>query len=244
MEYYEKVRSEVKLASGDYIDMKMYEPAMRHLLDSYIRAEESEQLSAFDDLTLVQLIVEHGEAAIESLPEGLRQDRTAMAETVENNVRRLIIDEMAINPRYYERMSELLDALILLRKREALNYKSYLAKIVALTRRICRPETQGSYPPNISSAALRALFDNLEGLQISAVGERPVQYGTGAEPEMDLRVVKALALDRAIRQVKKADWRGNRIKQREIRNAIRSELGDDESLVATIFDIVKSQRDY
>ena len=44
VDHYEKVRAEVKLASGDYIDMKMYEPAMRHLLDTYIRAEESEKL--------------------------------------------------------------------------------------------------------------------------------------------------------------------------------------------------------
>jgi type I restriction enzyme, R subunit len=28
-----------------------------------------------------------------------------VAETIENNVRRLIIDEMAVNPKYYERMS-------------------------------------------------------------------------------------------------------------------------------------------
>src|SRR5205807_1158906 len=68
VDHYEKVRTEVKLASGDYIDMKMYEPAMRHLLDTYIRAEESEKLSAFDDLTLVQLIVERGESAVDSLP--------------------------------------------------------------------------------------------------------------------------------------------------------------------------------
>ena len=40
--YYENVRQEVKLASGDYIDLKLYEPAMRHMLDAYIRAEESE----------------------------------------------------------------------------------------------------------------------------------------------------------------------------------------------------------
>ena len=43
VDHYEKVRREVKLASGDYIDLKMYEPAMRHLLDTYIRAEESEE---------------------------------------------------------------------------------------------------------------------------------------------------------------------------------------------------------
>ena len=112
--YYEKVRQEVKLASGDYIDLKMYEPAMRHLLDTYIRAEDSEQLSAFDDVTLMQLIVERGDAAVDALPEGIRKNREAVAETIENNVRRLIIDETAVNPKYYEKMSELLDALILM----------------------------------------------------------------------------------------------------------------------------------
>ena len=53
----------------------------------------------------------------------------------------------------------------------------------------------------------------------------------------------ARLVDRAIRSVKKADWRGNRIKEREVRNAIRSVLGDD-ALVDRIFEIVKAQRDY
>ena len=66
--HYEKVREEVKLASGDYINLKMYEPAMRHLLDTYIRAEESEELSTFDDLTIVELIVERGDAALDVFP--------------------------------------------------------------------------------------------------------------------------------------------------------------------------------
>ena len=119
---------------------------MRHLLDTYIRAEESEKVSAFDDLTLVQLIVERGEAALDALPEGIREDQEAMAETIENNVRRLIIDEMAVNPKYYEKMSELLDALIEQRRQEALDYKAYLAKIVELTRQVSQPESQSSYP--------------------------------------------------------------------------------------------------
>jgi type I restriction enzyme R subunit len=136
VDHYEKVREEVKLASGDYVDMKMFEPAMRHLLDTYIRAEESEKLSAFDDMTLVQLIVERGEAAVEALPKGLRENPEPMAETIENKVRRLIIDEMAVNPKYYENMSELLDALIEQRRKAALDYKDYLAGIVELTRKV------------------------------------------------------------------------------------------------------------
>ncbi len=238
VDHYEKVRQEIKLASGDYIDLKVYEPAMRHLLDTYIRAEESGQLSGFDDLTLVELIVERGEEAVEALPAGIRKSCEAVAETIENNVRRLIIDETEVNPRYYEKMSELLEALIRQRKQESINYKEYLAQIVDLTRKISQPETQASYPASINSAALRALFDNLVVLVPTA--REPL----GTEPPVNVREAKVLALDCAIRRVKKADWRGNKIKEREVRNAIHAELGDNETLVNAIFEIVKTQSDY
>ena len=58
------------------------------------------------------------------------------------------------------------------------------------------------------------------------------------------REEKAVALDHAIRSVKKADWRGNRVKQREVRNAIKQTLGNDDALVDRIFKIVQAQRDY
>ena len=243
--HYERVREEIKLASGDYIDLKLYEPAMRHLLDTYIRADESESLSAFDDLTLVELIVERGKDGLESVfPARIRRNREAMAETIENNVRRIVIDEMAVNPKYYERMSKLLDALILQRKQESLEYKEYLDKIIALTKRIHRPETDSSYPSSIDTAALRALFDNLERAPNSPVREPPPPP-YGAKPVVgEAREEKALALDRAIRHVKRADWRGNVFKEREVRNVINSELDGDEGLADTIFEIVKSQPDY
>jgi type I restriction enzyme R subunit len=241
VDHYEKVREEVKLASGDYVDLKMFEPAMRHLLDTYIRAEESEKVSAFDDLSLVQTIVERGAAGVDALPKGLRENREAMAETIENNVRRLIIDEMSVNPKYYEKMSQLLDALILQRKQEALDYKAYLARIVDLTRKVSKPESQSSYPAAIATPALRALYDNLEDALAPAFQEDLAPYGKGAPSGREER---ALALDRAIRQVKKADWRGNRFKEREVRNAIKDVLGNDEAVVERMFEIVKAQRDY
>ena len=219
--HYEKVREEVKLTSADYVDMKVYEPAMRHLLDTYIRAEESEVVSAFDDMTLVQLIVEQGEQAVESLPSGIRGNQQAVAETIENNVRKLIIDESSVNPKYYERMSQLLDALILERKKQALDYKAYLAKVVELTKLASNPGTQTSYPAAINCSSRRALFDNLE-------------------QDEDM----AVQVDTAIRTVKKDDWRGMRAKRIEVRNAIKSVLGEDDDLVDAIYKIAESQRDY
>jgi type I restriction enzyme R subunit len=219
--HYEKVREEVKLASGDYVDMKMYEPAMRHLLDTYIRADASKKLSAFDDMTLVQLIVEQGEGAIKEMPEGLRENPEAMAEAIENNVRKLIIDETPVNPKYFERMSHLLAALILERKTQALHYTAYLEKVVALARKILKPESTTTYPPAINTGALRAFYDNLD-----------------QDEELAVR------LDMEIRRIKKADFRGNRFKEREIRIAIKSVLGNDPGLVDRVFAIVEKQREY
>ncbi len=229
-EHYEKVRLEVKLASGDYVDMKVFEPAMRHLLDTYIRAEESEKVSAFDDLTLVELIVKRDEAAIDTLPDSIRGSREAIAETIENNVRRLIIDESSVNPMYYEKMSNLLDALILQRKQEALAYKEYLAKIVDLTKRVARPGTGESYPASIDSPARRAIYDNMQAW-VSSAGE-----WRGSEET-------TIEVDRAVRRTKKADWRGNIFKERELRGAIKTALGDGGDADA-IFEIVKAQSDY
>src|SRR5690625_3303605 len=62
--HYEAVRQEVMHNAGDYIDLKSYEANMRHLIDSYIGAKESEKISAFDVLTLIYLIVDIGIGAV------------------------------------------------------------------------------------------------------------------------------------------------------------------------------------
>jgi type I restriction enzyme R subunit len=201
VDHFEKVRTEVKLASGDYIDLKMYEPAMRHLIDTYIRAEESEKVSAFDDVSLVQLIVERGAAAVDALPDGIRKNKEAVAEAIENNVRRLIIDEQPINPKYYEKMSALLDALIEQRRKEALDYQEYLRRIVELTKQVTNPEASGAYPATMNTRGRRALYDNL-----------------GKDEAL------ALAVDTAVRASRQDDWRSNPFKIKRVRNAIRAAL--------------------
>jgi len=219
VDHYEKVRSEVKMASGDYIDMKMFEPAMRHLIDTYIRAEESEKISAFDDMSLVQMIVERGVDALKELPKGICDSQEAVAETIENNLRRVIIDEQPINPKYYEKMSELLDSLIIQRREKALEYEQYLSELFTLADKVQKPGGT-DYPQSLNTGATRALYDNL-----------------GKDEDL------ALAVDYAVLSSKKDGWRGHKVKEKEVRYAIKRVL-NDEKLADDVFELVKNQSDY
>ncbi|MBA2392640.1 MAG: type I restriction endonuclease subunit R, partial [Ktedonobacteraceae bacterium] len=220
VDYYEKVRTAVKLASGDAIDLKVYEPAMRHLIDAYIRADESKKISAFEDMTLIQLLVERGADALQNLPHGIASNKEAVAETIENNLRRVIIDERPGNPIYYEKMSEVLDNLIEERQNKAEEYEQYLASIIELAGQVQNPGSGMAYPSSLNTRARRVLYDNL-----------------GNDEQL------AITLDTAIKRTKKDDWRGSKIKEREVRYAIRAVLPDEE-LTNHILEIVKKQDEY
>ncbi|RYU62102.1 HsdR family type I site-specific deoxyribonuclease [Methylolobus aquaticus] len=202
VDHYTQIRDAVRLNSGDYIDLKAYEPAMRHLIDTYIRAEDSEKISAFDDLSLIQLIVERGAAAINTLPKNIKKKEETVAETIENNVRKLIINESPIDPAYYEKLSKLLDALIEQRRKGMLSYKEHLEKVVDLTRAAAqRGSGNGGHPASLRTPAQRTLYNNL--------GED--------EP-------LALAVDAAIMGSLQQGWKTHPIKTKKVRNAIRAAL--------------------
>jgi len=223
VEHYTKMCDEVKVASGDYLDMKRYEPAMRHLLDSYIRADESVVVSEFEDLGLVELIVKNGLSALEQLPGGLKKDPEAMAETIENNIRKTIIDENPVNPKYYEQMSELLNALIQERREQAIDYQKYLEKVQQLAKLVVQSTgtSQSVYPVSLDTAAKRSLYDNL-----------------GKDEALALRI------DTAVRDTKKEGWVGNLFKEREIAIAVRKAAAGYNINVDEVLELVKNQREY
>jgi len=223
--HFENLRKEIQLASGDYIDLKQYEPAMRHLIDSYIGAEESRMLANFDDLSLVELLVEKGRDSIKYFPKNIRNDNDAMAEVIENNLRKVIIEESPANPMYYEKMSVLLNELIQLRKEETLEYEKYLNEIIGLSVRVKKPNTSIDYPASLNTTTKRALFDNL-GKNEALANE----------------------LDHKILTTKKDGWRDNIQKSKAVRIAIAEVLKKygitDDNEVHRIFDLVKNQREY
>jgi type I restriction enzyme R subunit len=134
---YLSVREIVRKASGESLDMKAYEADMRHLIDTYIEADEPRKISPFDNMSLLELIVKTGIAnAINSQLGGMKANKEAIAETIENNVRSKIIKEHLNDPAYFEVMSALLDEIIRARKAKAIEYEEYLRQIAALAKRV------------------------------------------------------------------------------------------------------------
>jgi len=219
--HYAAVRDEVKLGAGEDIDFKQYEAGMRFLLDTYIQADASETVADFKDTGLIQLIVQLGAGAVDKLPAGIKKDPEAVAETITNNMRKVIIDERAMNPKYYDKMSELLDALIHQRRQGAIDYKHYLEQLIAQAQQLGKRESDTVYPAWADNGAKRALID----------------FGF---PSDDV----ASEVDRAVMHSKPDRWIGNRLKEKKVKRALRKVLPDGYDRLDELFDLVKARDEY
>jgi type I restriction enzyme R subunit len=217
-----KIRDVVRTASGDYIDFKSYDPDMRHLIDTYLSANPSRLLTKFGDTPLVQLLIERGVQAIDDIETTTKSEQKALAEIIENNVKKEIIEKHQSNPKYYAEMSALLRELIAQRKKEVINYQVYLQQIVDLSKKVMRPEANiGRYPDSIkNSSAQRAFFDNFDG-------------------NTDL----AIAVHQAVLEHKLTGFRGNMVKENKIKRAIKAVVANDTK-AEELFRIVLEQAEY
>ena len=217
VKYYSDLRETIKQASGDALDFKRFEPGMRQLMDMYIDAGSSKKISYFEDQTLVDLIVKVSEPSVEY---GKNSRQQSVAETIENNVRKVIIEEAQSNPKYYEKMSLLLDELIKQRKEETLEYQEYLKKIKELAEKVSNPSSSNHYPASLDSSAKRALYDNL-----------------------DCNEILALALDNVIQANKLDGWRDGGLKEKKLRIAVNGLLKSEEK-TNELMQIIKAQSEY
>lgn len=219
--HYVDVRAEVKLGAGEDVDFKQYEAGMRFLLDTYIQAGASETISNFEDTGLIDLIVRLGAGAIDKLPKGIKQDPDAVAETITNNMRKVIIDEHAMNPKYYDKMSELLDAIIEERRAHAIDYQEYLAKLLDAAKQLGTKESDTKYPDWADNGAKKALVDFFA----------PTEHF-------------AIEIDTIVRHTKPDAWVGSPMKEKVVRNAIKKSLPADFDRLDELFELVKARNEY
>ncbi|MCA9936985.1 MAG: HsdR family type I site-specific deoxyribonuclease, partial [Anaerolineales bacterium] len=220
LDHYLKLRDIIRNAAGEKLDLKTYEADMRHLIDTYIQAEEPRKISPFDDMPLMDLIVKTGIAnAIATRLSGIKNNTAAVAETIENNVRSKIIKEHLTDPAYYDKMSTLLDEIIKARKAKAIEYEEYLKQIAELVKQVevgQAPDT----PEQLDTPGKRALYNNLN-----------------KNEEL------ALEIDEVVKLVRPDAWRGIEPRERIIKQALYSIFQDIDE-VERIFLIIKAQKEY
>ncbi len=220
LDHYLKVREVVRKASGETLDLKAYEADMRHLIDTYIEADEPRKISPFDGIGLLDLIVKTGIAdAIANKLGGLAGNREAVAEVIENNVRKKIVQEQLTDPAYYATMSGLLDEIIKARKAKAIDYEEYLRRIAELVKKMDAGKADDT-PATLDTPGKRALFNNLN-----------------RDESLALRV------DAVVREVRPDGWRGVQTRKQVIKAALFGVLQDRDA-VERVFQIIEAQAEY
>lgn len=215
---YIKLREVIGRASGDFLDYKRYEPGMRYLIDNYIGADDAEKIGMFDDFTLLDFIISQKDKLENDADK--KQQKSA-AEAIENNIRKKVVQKLVINPAYYNKMSEVLEQLILERKKGVTVYKQLLERYLDLARKVDMPETNSEYPKTIrNSGALRAFYDNF------------------GEDEM-----LAIKLNKAVLSSKMEGFRNNPVKENRIKRTLFQVLNNDE-LVERAYKIIIEQEEY
>jgi type I restriction enzyme R subunit len=220
IDYYLDIREIIRKASGEQLDLKPYEADMRHLIDTYIEADEPRKISNFDNMGLLELIQKTGIAnAITAQLGGMKGNSNAISETIENNVRSKIIKEHLNDPAFYDKMSALLDEIIAARKAKAIEYEEYLKRIADLAAKVQAGLAEGT-PAKLDTPGKRALWNNL-----------------GQDEEL------ALKIDASVRHVRPDGWRGVQSREQVIKAAIYGVV-QDAAEVERIFLIVKAQGEY
>lgn len=215
---YIKLREVIGRASGDFLDYKQYEPGMRQLIDNYIGAEDAERMGMFDDFTLLDFIVNQQDK-LEN--DDNKKEQESAAEAIENNIRKKVVQKLVINPAYYNKMSEVLEQLILERKRGVIAYKQLLAKYLELAKKVNNPESNTDYPEAVrNSGAMRSFYDN---------------FGKNE--------ALAIQLHKAVLSSKMSGFRNNPVKENKIKRALYQILADDD-MVERAYKLVVEQEEY
>lgn len=215
---YLSIRETIRIASRETIDLKAYEADMRFLIDTYIRAEESEVISPFENISLLDLLETDMSAAIDSLPNNIKGNQDAVAEVIENNVRSKIVEEHLLDPKYFDRMSILLQELIARRKQEIINYQQYLKEMATLIADVNKGK-KGDVPSSLNTKGKVALYHTLyENEHLALACEDAVQYA------------------------KQDGFRENLAKQKLVKKAIY-EVVEDIHKVDEVYKVIEAHKD-
>ncbi len=238
VEFFSDTRAAIKKHSGEELDIKPYEADMRHLINTYIQADRANPLGPMNDYSLVELIIETGihDAIAKKLNENGKLSKNAVAEGIINNVRKTIIRDQLTDPKFYEKMSKLLDDLIVMQRNITESYEDFLQNAEALVLRMAGKVTQGTHPTVLNGhpEAIR-LFNNLASIPADTFQ---------CPSDEDEKATLALDIDRTMRERAPAGWKGDEMREKQVLNALFPLMNRDRKATMALFEIIKNQSGY
>ncbi|GAA9229988.1 HsdR family type I site-specific deoxyribonuclease [Helicobacter pylori] len=193
-QFYRHLQKVIGLNSGDSVDLKSYSEDMRRILDAYIKATDSKTLIKIEDQGLCEVLAQMGINDFHKELSQVFKKESSMAESIANNTRKRIIEKEASDPKYYEKLSSLLNDLINQFREKKLTYLEYLQQIHNLAKQVIHKEDK-NYPEKINTNALKTLYDNL-----------------------DQNEALALEIDACIRDNKRDGWVGHNQKEKTLKS--------------------------
>ncbi len=243
VKHYTDARANIKNYSGEELDIKPYEADMRHLINMYIQADEAVVQGELGELTLTELIIHTGihDAIARKLNAKGKLSRNAVAEGIINNVRKTIIREQLTDPRFYEKMSTLLQDLIQQSRASAAEYEEFLRKAEELVKKLAARQPVANTPAVLHGRREAiVVYNNLP--QILAAG-RAGDAASLADSGKDLARL-ALDIDRAMREQAPAGWKGDEAREAQVKNALFPLLNYNREATYALFELIKSQPGY
>ena len=238
VEFYVETRAAIKKHSGEEFDIKPYEADMRHLINTYIQADDAEPLGAIGEMSLTELIIQTGihDAIARKLNEKGKLSKNAVAEGIINNIRKTIIRDQLTDPMFYGQMSKLLDDLIKQSRADIEAYEDFLRKAEELVKKLAAKQPQQGVPTTLHGMReATVLFNNL-----STIPTDDFRYPTADED----RAALALKIDSTIREHAPAGWYGDQARESQVVNALFPLLDRDRTATQALFEIIKKQPGY
>ncbi len=225
VQFYRHLQKMIGLNSGDSVDLKSYSEDMRRILDAYIKATDSKTLIKIEDQGLCEVLAQMNINDFHKELSEVFKKESSMAESIANNTRKRIIEKEASDPKYYEKLSSLLNDLINQFREKKLTYLEYLQQIHNLAKQVIHKEDK-NYPEKINTNALKTLYDNL-----------------------DQNEALALEINACVRDNKKDGWVGHNQKEKNLKIALKKIINErkiinDEGLLENVFNLAKHIEEY
>jgi len=236
MKFYSELRKAVKIRYFEQVDFGKYEKQMQKLLDTFISADEVNQLTK-----LVNIFDEEFEAELERVVgDNARADAILSASTA------VITDRMESNPAYYEKLSLRIKAIIEEYRDKRLTEEEKLKHAKDIRSMLLSEEgtEEDTYPESIKhNVQARAFYDNLESRFVEVINNVDMRIfaaeesSYGNKPQEDLLTQTVLKINDVFKEAaKKPDWKNNSDMRNRIEGEVEELFWDMEDTYGVKFD--------